>query len=79
MVAATITAKGQTTIPKSIRTHLDLAAGDRIEFVVQDDGSVMLVPLNFRATDLKGMIPKPRKPVSLEEMDRAVRRGGGGV
>ena len=34
MVAATITAKGQTTIPKSIRTHLDLAAGDRIEFVV---------------------------------------------
>ncbi len=79
MAVATITTKGQTTIPKSIRTQLHLEAGDRIEFVIQEDGSVLLVPLNFRATDLKGMIPKPRKPVSLEDMDRAVRRGGGGA
>ena len=59
MTVATITAKGQTTIPKSIRTQLHLEAGDRIEFVVQEDGSVLLVPLNFRAADLKGLIPKP--------------------
>ncbi len=75
MAASTVTSKGQTTIPKPVRDHLRLKPGDRIEFVLQDDGSVKLVPLNYRALDLKGMIPRPGHPVNLEDMEAAIRRG----
>ena len=76
MVAATITSKGQTTIPKPVRDQLRLKAGDRIEFVLQDDGTALLVPASVRLSDLVGMLPRPERPVSLEEMERAIRRRG---
>jgi bifunctional DNA-binding transcriptional regulator/antitoxin component of YhaV-PrlF toxin-antitoxin module len=69
---ATITVEGQTTIRKSLRTQPHLEAGDRIKFVAQENGSALLVPLNFRAVDLKGMFPKPRKVVSLSNLQRAI-------
>ena len=45
MITATITSKGQITIPKDIRTQFDLHAGDRISFVQDDDGTINLVPM----------------------------------
>ncbi len=44
MATATITSKGQTTIPKAIREHLKLKTGDRLDFVIGDDGRVTLAP-----------------------------------
>ena len=44
MPRALITAKGQTTIPKAIRERLGVAPGDRIDFVVQADGTVTVEP-----------------------------------
>lgn len=71
---ATITSKGQVTVPKPVRDRLHLKAGDRIDFVLEDDGCVRVTPVNASVTRLKGMVPKPEIPVSLEAMDDAIAR-----
>jgi antitoxin PrlF len=76
--AATLTSKGQTTIPKDVRDHLHLRPGDRLEFVLTDD-AVLLRPITRPITDLKGFLPKPRKPVTIEEMNATIRRRGAGA
>ena len=76
MATATITSKGQTTIPKPVRDRLRLKAGDRVEFVLQDDDTAVMVPASVRLADLEGMLPPPEKPVSLDAMARAIRRRG---
>lgn len=69
---ATLTAKGQITIPKAARETLKLNTGDRIEFVFGDDGRLFLLPVTRPVKTLKGMLPKPAQPVSLEAMDEAI-------
>ena len=71
---ATLTAKGQITIPKSARDALKLNPGDRAEFVFGDNGRLFLLPVTRSAKSLKGMLPKPAKPVSLEAMDEAIAK-----
>ncbi len=69
---ATVTAKGQITIPKALREQLHLSQGDRVEFILEEDGVVRMLPRLASVKNLKGMLPKPDKPVSLEEMDEAI-------
>jgi AbrB family looped-hinge helix DNA binding protein len=77
MPVSTVTSKGQTTIPGEIRRLLKLKPGDRIEFVVEADGKVVLVPVTVDVRELKGLLaPAPRR-VSIEDMDRAIRRRAG--
>ena len=76
MAVATLTSKGQTTIPKEIRDLLKLAPGDKLDFVVESDGRVVLRPATLDVRALRGMLQKKgRKAVSLEQMDRAVAEG----
>ncbi len=70
---STITSKGQATIPKAIREHLKLKAGDRLKFFVHPDGSVVLLPKR-PASALRGII-KAGRPVSVERMHDAVAGG----
>jgi AbrB family looped-hinge helix DNA binding protein len=77
MPTSTLTSKGQTTIPREIRDHLHLRPGDRLEFVLEEDGRVVLLPATVDAGELAGMLKAPSRPVSVEEMNRAVRRRGG--
>lgn len=74
MATATITAKGQTTIPKSVRDRLHLGPGDRVEFIIQDDGTALMVPATLSLAELKASIPSPERALSLAEMDEAARR-----
>ena len=75
MAAATITSKGQITIPIQVRTALGVDTGDRIEFVEIEKGQFVIVPFNRSVRELKGMLRvKGRKPVSIEEMNRAIAR-----
>jgi AbrB family looped-hinge helix DNA binding protein len=74
---ATLTSKGQITIPKEVRDALHLRAGDRLDFVVQTDGTVRVLPVKGSALSLKGILPRPVRPVTLEEMDQAIRRRAG--
>ncbi len=70
-----ITAKGQATIPKTIREHLGLKAGDRVKFFLHPDGSVVLLP-KLRASALRGILKsRRRRPVTIEEMTTATAEG----
>ena len=73
---ATITSKGQVTLPKALRDHLHLAAGDRVEFILEANQVIRLVPRTTSVARLKGILPKPEHPVSLEEMEDAIIRHG---
>lgn len=76
MTLATITSHGRVTIPKTIREHLHLAAGDKVDFRVEEDGSVRLVSLARSVHELLGVLRRPgRKPVSVEAMDAAIADG----
>ena len=77
MAVSTVTSKGQTTIPGEIRRHLKLKAGDRVEFLVEKDGKVVLVPATVDVRELKGCLaPAPRR-VSLGDMEAAIRKRAG--
>ncbi len=70
---STITAKGQTTVPKEIRDRLKLKPGDRIEYVVEADGRITLKAKNRRMADFAGILGKPQGgPLTIEEMDDAI-------
>jgi AbrB family looped-hinge helix DNA binding protein len=77
MPTATLTSRGQTTIPKSIREELRLQPGDRIEFILEED-QVVLRRAGADMTALDGMLDRSdREPVSLEAMNEAVERAAG--
>jgi len=80
MATATLTSKGQLVIPKPIRDHLHLHAGDALDFLVQDSGDVLMRPAVEDVQRLKGLLRQPgRRPVSLETMRRVIRRRGGAL
>ena len=70
---ATLSSKGLATIPKAVRDHLQITPGDRFKFFFHPDGVIILPKIS--TARLKGMIPKPAQPVSLEEIDRAIAEG----
>lgn len=76
MSTSTITSKGQTTIPKEIRDQLGLSPGDRIEYLVEPDGRVILLPAVRHVHELGGMLKHraPARAVTLDEMDEVIRR-----
>jgi len=75
-MAATLTSKGQVTIPKAVRNRLHLKAGDKVEFVFHEN-SVEMIPVSGSVRDLKGMLARPDRPVALDEMDRVIREAAG--
>ncbi len=76
MATSTLTSKGQTTIPAEVRQFLKLNAGDKLEFILQNDGHVLLVPATIDVASLRGMLPKPKHPVSLDAMQKAIQSCG---
>ena len=74
---ATLSSKGQITIPAALRALFGWRTGDAIDFVVSEESSrVELVAKRNSVTALKGMIDKPASPVSMEEMEAAIGVGG---
>ena len=76
MSTATITTKGQITIPVDVRRALAVDAGDRVEFVQIEPGQFLFLAANRSVTELKGMFGKVRKVVSIEEMNLAIAARG---
>jgi AbrB family looped-hinge helix DNA binding protein len=75
MAEATLTSKGQVTIPKKVRDMLHLRPGDRLDFLLEPDGTVRIAPVTASIKDLKGMVPRPAKTLTLKEMDEAIAKG----
>jgi antitoxin PrlF len=76
MTTATLTSKGQITIPAEIREALGVGTGDRVEFVEVASGRYELIAATQSVVALKGMFGKPRKAVSIAEMNAAIARRG---
>ena len=72
---ATVTSKGQITIPVAIRNALGVRPGDRIQFIEMAPGQFEMLVANNDVNALKGMIKTDRK-VSIEEMNEAIASRG---
>ena len=69
MAFATVTSKGQTTIPLEVRTAARLKSGDRLHFTVLADGTIILRIKNRSLRDIS-IKPPARKRVTVEDMNR---------
>jgi len=75
MAMATLTTKGQLTIPKEIRDALKLKAGDKVELVLTKDRAAVLRPVSKSIDDVFGRLKRPDKEaVSVKEMDSAIKK-----
>ncbi len=75
MSMATITSKGQVTIPKPIRESLKLEPGDRIEFILTRKGEVLIKPVTRKVDEVFARLRKYGKhPVSVEDMNQLVAK-----
>jgi AbrB family looped-hinge helix DNA binding protein len=80
MPIGTVTTKGQITIPKEVRDRLGLSAGSRVNFVFDRKGGLTLKPVKTDIRSLRGIIKSPLgRPVTIEEMNEAIRRGYAGL
>jgi AbrB family looped-hinge helix DNA binding protein len=79
MAIATLTSKGQTTIPKQVREHLKLNPGDKLDFVIESEGRVVIRPAKLDVRELKGLLKrKDGKVLSIEDMKVAIAGGAAG-
>lgn len=78
MTTATITSKGQVTIPVTVRDALKLGAGDRVEFIEVAPGRYELIAATRPVSALKGLVPKAGKAITVEDMNAAIRARGAG-
>ncbi|HEX23162.1 MAG TPA: AbrB/MazE/SpoVT family DNA-binding domain-containing protein [Chromatiales bacterium] len=76
MSTATITSKGQITIPKPVRQRLGVNPGDRVEFIELENGVFQLVAASRDIKSLKGIVPKLANPVTIDEMNETIASMG---
>ena len=76
MSTATITSKGQITLPAIVRNTLGVEAGDRVEFIQVEPGRFELVAATQPVTALKGLVRKPASPVTIAAMNEAIATRG---
>lgn len=77
MSTATLTSKGQITIPVEVRNNLKVDAGDRVEFVLIAPGRYEFLAANSEVSALKGMFGPTKKIVSIESMNAAIAKRAG--
>lgn len=72
MPIATVTSKGQITIPVEVREAMRIRPGTRVQFFLRDDGVYEFIPITRSMIHLKGMFADGGPPVTLEEMEEAI-------
>ncbi len=76
MTMATVTSKGQITIPAIVRSALGVESGDKIEFIEVEQGRFEMVASTHSVTALKGLVRKPARAVTIEAMNQAIAKQG---
>jgi antitoxin PrlF len=66
--------RGQVTIPREIRARLNLKPGDKVEFVIQCDGTVRLFAKNRDVRELRGMLAPARRRLTIRQLDAAIKK-----
>ena len=74
MATATVTSKGQITIPAETRKRLRLVPGSKVDFVQNEKGETVLRAKTSDIRKLRGFFKYDGPPVSIEDMDKAVRQ-----
>lgn len=77
MNTATITSKGQITVPVNIRSALKLKAGNKVDFIIAESAQVLFTPITKNIVSLKGLINRPDKTVSINDMRATIKKRGG--
>ncbi|WP_051297303.1 AbrB/MazE/SpoVT family DNA-binding domain-containing protein [Brevibacterium album] len=76
MSEATVTSKGQITLPKELRDELHLTTGSKVAFIRAGEGLYRLIPRTRSIRDLIGILHDPeRAPMTIEEMNEAIADG----
>ena len=78
MPTATMTSKGQVTVPQSIRRQLGIGPGDRLAFFARDDGVLEVRPETGDLLTLAGCLKPHVKGVTLADMEEAIVQGASG-
>jgi antitoxin PrlF len=76
MSTATISSKGQITIPSAVRQALQVRTGDRVEFVEVETGRFEFFAATRSVKDLKGMFGKPKTRVTIAQMNAVIAARG---
>lgn len=76
MPTATLTSKGQITIPAAVRRELNVEAGDRVEFIQIEPGRYEVIAATRSVRELKGMFGKAVRRVSIEQMNAVIAKRG---
>jgi AbrB family looped-hinge helix DNA binding protein len=74
-IQTTVTRQGQMTIPKDIRERLGVRAGGKLRLLIEADDRVVIVPAELSVKRLFGILGKPRRRATLEQMDEVIRAG----
>ena len=73
MATATVTSKGQITLPKTIRDRLRVDNGDQVDFIVNERGDIIVRAVSLDIAELKGLLKRRRRhSVSVERMNAAI-------
>ena len=72
MPIATMTSKGQVTIPAEVRAKFRLHAGTKVDFVENQAGELVLKPKTGDIRELRGILRYDGPPVSIEDMNRGI-------
>lgn len=73
MASATVTSKGQITLPKPIRDRLRVHTGDRVNFREREDGTIVVEADTVDLLDLQGSVRTRVRGVTVEDMNQAIR------
>ncbi|MEI8363559.1 MAG: AbrB/MazE/SpoVT family DNA-binding domain-containing protein [Betaproteobacteria bacterium] len=76
MSTATLSSKGQITIPAAVRAAMGIDNGSRIEFIATENGQFLMIAAVSPAYKLKGMLRKPEAPVTIEQMNQMIASRG---
>lgn len=71
---ATLTSKGQITLPKDVRERLRVREGDKVQFALDDGDRVLVTKGGPNISDLFGMLGKPPRSLTLEQIDEVVQQ-----
>jgi len=71
---ATITSKGQITLPAAVRKALKIKAGDKLDIEVTEGGEILGTPVSNSLDSLSKVLPPAKRTLSLDEMDAVIRQ-----
>lgn len=75
METVTMSSKGQITIPSQLRKKLGLEGGAQLRLFSTEDGKGFEVTKSGSIMDFAGSLPKPKRALSIDEINEAIARG----